>query len=373
MGSESLPRFPRKCRLLFGLVLVTGIVNLNSVQFARGQPLQAGQGAAPAASNTAWAQKPIFLDVTATDSSGKAVADLEPFDLSLKDEDQPRKILGFRRTDGVVGSKLDPPVEVIIVLDAVNLPYQAVTRLRLDLDRFLRANDGHLTQPVSIYMLTSQGLRVQPSPSKDGNALAAMLDGSVGTVRARDLSGGVYSLQEQFEDSIKAVTGMTENLAHRPGRKVVIWLGPGWPLLTERFFIQTNESRPAYFRQLASLKNSLREARVTIYSLYTLAGITPTLWQRYAKPVREAGKMEIGYMGLQVLAEYTGGRVLPPSNDVKSQIDQCVAEIGEYYTIAMMPPATNGHDEYHDLKVAVNRPGVVARTFSGYHNEPAAQ
>ena len=94
---------------------------------------------------------------------------------------------------------MDPPVEVIIVLDAVNLPYQAATRLRLEVDKFLSENGGHLAQPVSIYIFASEGLRVQPAPSKDGNALAAMLDQSTGTVRARDLSGGVYSLQEQFQ------------------------------------------------------------------------------------------------------------------------------------------------------------------------------
>ena len=332
------------------------------------------QSAASESGSAAAAQRhPIFLDVQVTDGNGKAVTDLEPFDLSLMDENQPRKILGFRRTDGTVGSKFDPPVEVIIVLDALNLPYQAAARLRLEIDKFLRANGGKLAQPVSIYMLTSQGLRVQPAASKDGNMLAEMLDNSVGTVRARDLSGGVFSLQEQYQDSIKAISGMAESLSHRAGRKIVIWLGPGWPLLTERFFIQTNVSRPAYFRQLAALENKLREARITIYSLYTLAGITPVLWQGYIKPVREAGKMEIGDMALQVLALHSGGRVLDPSNDVKSQIEECVAEVGEYYTIAFTPPPTVVADEYRDLKVTVNKPGLVVRTFSGYYNEPGAQ
>lgn len=348
------------CLLILSLL---GCCTFTSAQSA------AQQGASAAAAQ----QRPIFLDLLVTDASGKTIRDLEPFDLSLTDENQPRKILGFRRTDGTVGSKLDPPVEVIIVLDALNLPYQAAARLRLDVDRFLRANGGHLTQPVSIYMLTSQGLRVQPAPSKDGNALAEMLDSSVGTVRARDLAGGVYSLQEQFEDSFKAISGMAENLSHRPGRKMVLWLGSGWPLLTERFFIQTNESRPAYFRQLAALVNNLREARITLYSLYPIVGITPMLWQGYVKPVREPGKMEIGYMALQVLAVHTGGRVLQPSNDVKSQIEECLSDIGEYYTIAFMPPPASVPDEYHDLKVTVNRPGTVVRTSSGYYNEPAAQ
>ena len=314
-------------------------------------------------------QRPIFLDVVVTDSSGKPVSDLEPFDFSILDENQPRKILGFRRTDGASGSKLDPPVEVIIVLDAVNMPYQVAARQRLEIEKFLRENDGHLAQPVSIFMFTSEGLRVQPAPSRDGNALAAMLDQSTGTVRARDAAGGIYSLDEQFKSSYQTISGMAENLSRKPGRKVVIWLGPGWPLLTERFFIQTDVSRETYFRQIAALQNKLRDARVTLYSLYTTAGLTNTLYQGYLKPVREIRKMEIGDMALQVLAVHTGGRVLDPSNDVKAQIDECVSEIGEYYTLAFMPPPAAKADEYHDVKVLVNKPGVKVRTISGYYNE----
>ena len=169
------------------------------------------------------------------------------------------------------------------MLDAVNMPYQVATRLRLEIEKFLRENDGHLAQPVSIYMFTSEGLRVQPAPSRDGNALAAMLDQSTGTVRARDSAGGIYSLEEQFKSSYQTISGMAENLSHKPGRKVVIWLGPGWPLLTERFFIQTDVSRETYFRQIAALQNKLRDARVTLYSLFTTAGLTNTLYQRLSE------------------------------------------------------------------------------------------
>jgi VWFA-related protein len=329
------------------------------------------QGAASAAAAPAAKQRPIFLDVLVTDSSGKPVADLEPFDFSVLDENQPRKILGFRRTDGTTGSKLDPPVEVIIVLDAVNMPYQVAARFRLEIEKFLHENNGHLAQPVSIYMFTSEGLRVQPAPSRDGNALATMLDQSTGTVRARDAAGGIYSLAEQFKSSYQTISGMAENLSRKPGRKIVIWLGPGWPLLTERFFIQTDVSRETYFRQIAALQNKLRDARVTLYSLFTTAGLTNTLYQGFLKPVREMRKMEIADMALQVLAIHTGGRVLEPSNDVKGQIDACVAEIGEYYTLALMPPPAAKEDEYHDLKVQVSKPAMNVRTISGYYNEPA--
>jgi len=315
-------------------------------------------------------QRPIFLDVVVTDGANKPVADLEPFDFSVLDESHPRKVMGFRRTDGATGSKLDPAVEVIIVLDAVNLPYQPVTRLRLELEKFLRANGGHLTQPVSIYIFASDGLHVQPAPSKDGNALANLLDESGGTMRARDITGGVYALEEQYKDSYKAITGIAENMSHKPGRKVLIWLGSGWPLLSERYFIQTDVSRQTYYHQLAALQNKLREARMTIYCLYGTAGLTNRLYEKFLEPVREARKMEIGSMGLQVLALHTGGRVLGPSNDVKGLMDACLGEIGEYYTLALMPPQAAKPDEYHDLKVQVNRPGVTVRTVVGYYNEP---
>lgn len=355
------------CLFVFSLLCVSTFACAQQ----KGDPTEAAPASTAAQADLK--QRPIFLDVLVTENSGRPVSDLEPFDFSVLDENQPRKVIGFRRTDGTVGSKLEPPVEVIIVLDAVNLPYQAATRLRLEIEKFLHENGGQLPQPVSIFMFTSEGLRVQPAPSKDGNALAAMLDQSTGTVRARDLAGGVYSLQEQFQSSYKTISGIAENLSHKPGRKVVIWLGPGWPLLTERFFIQTDVSRETYFRQIAALQNKLREARVTVYSLFTISGVTNTLYENYLKPVREVRKMEIGDMALQVLALHSGGRVLDPSNDVKAQIDACVAEIGEYYTIAFMPPPAAKADEYHDVTVMVNKPGVTVRTNTGYYNEPAGR
>ena len=172
-----------------------------------------GQAGAPVTSaqpgvSRAASSARIDLDMVVDDASGKPVPDLEPFDFSLLDRDQTRKILAFRRTDGTTGNRFDPPVEVIIILDAVNLPYQAVTLQRQEVEKFLQRNGGHLAQPVSIFVYSSQGLHVQPAPSKDGNALSKMLDQSTGTVRARDLSGGVYSLMEQFQDSFNTINGV---------------------------------------------------------------------------------------------------------------------------------------------------------------------
>jgi VWFA-related protein len=312
----------------------------------------------------------ISLDVVVTDGTGRPVADLEPFDLSLDDNNQPRKILAFRRTNGTVGNQFDPPVEVILLIDAVNLPYQAITLQRLEVEKFLRLNGGQLTFPTSVFLFSSQGLHVQPMPSKDGNALAHALDNTKGTVRARDLSGGVYSLAEQFQDSFRTMQEIAENEARKPGRKILIWIGPGWPLLTERFFIETNESRRNYFQQLVALTKKLREARITIYNVAPIVGVTRELYKDYLKPVTDPRKMEIGDLALEVLAVATGGRVLTPSNDLVALIQTCERDIGPYYTITFEPPQPTAADEFHSLHVQVNRDGLIARTNSGYFDEP---
>lgn len=325
----------------------------------------------PVTPQAASSQNKISVDMLVADRSGKLVGGLEPTDFTILDNGQPRKILSFRRTDGTLGSRTDPPVEVIIVLDAVNLPYQAVTLQRLEIEKFLRQNEGHLTQPTSVFIFSSQGLHIQPAPSKDGNAIATALDQSTGTVRSRGTAGDVYGLAEQFQSSVKTLSDIAENEAHRPGRKILIWVGPGWPMLIDRHFIQTNESKEGYFHSVVSMSRKLREARITLYSIYAIAGVSSHgLYEAYLKPLQEPRKAETGHLALQVLALQTGGRVIDASNELPSQIASCMADIGAYYTLTFAAPAAARADEYHDLKVQVSQPETAVRTNGGYYDQP---
>ena len=343
--------------------------------FSQQGGLQANPDVAQASSAAA-ASAPLVrmnIDVLVNDKDGKPVPDLEPTDFTLLDDNQPRKILGFRRTNGMAGSKFDSPVEVIVVLDSVNMAYQAVTQLRLQLQRFLRANGGHLAQPVSVFIYGSEGLHVQPAPSRDGNALAAMLDTAVGTMRSRATAAGDYGLAEQFTSSIQTLKGIAENEAHKPGRKLLVWLGNGWPLLDSRKFIKSNEGEQRHFQNIVEVSKKLREARITIYGIYTLNSASDHfLYEAYLKPVKDFHHADAGNLSMQVLARQTGGRVLEPSNEIASQIDNCIADIGEYYTLTFAVPAPAQPNEYHDLKVQVAQPGMMVRTTSGYYNQPLA-
>jgi VWFA-related protein len=313
----------------------------------------------------------MSLDVLVADKAGKPVGGLEPTDFSLLDSGQPRKILAFRRTDGIAGNRFDPPVELIIVLDAVNQAYQPVTLERLELEKFLRQNGGQLAQPTSIFLFSSLGLHIQEVPSKDGNALAEALDHSTGTVRASGSNSDPFGMFQRFQTSIQTISGIAENEARKPGRKVLVWIGPGWPMLADPRFVQSNESRQGFYRSAISLSKKLREARIALYGIYTPnAPDGRFLYLSFLKPLQDPHKAEAAHLSLQVLATQTGGRVIDSSNDLQGQIAACIGDIGAYYTLTFAPPSANHADEYHDLKVVVDQPGPTVRTNSGYYNEP---
>jgi VWFA-related protein len=330
---------------------------------AAGQQDSTPASAPPSSAAVSATSKPgrIFLDVVVSDASGKLAGDLEPFDFTIVDNGQPRKVMSYRRTDGVAGSKFDPPVEVVFVVDAVNLSYRVVSLLRLDLEKFLRQNGGHLSQPVSILIFGSKGMDVQQEPSRDGNALASNLDKPKPLIRAMGSAGDVYGEAEQFQKSMNTLAGIAENEGRKPGRKMVIWMGPGWPFLEDARIIQTNESRQAYFKTIVDLSHKLREARITLYCLFPAAGIlSEGTYETYLKPVLRAHDAQPGNLALEV------------SNDVPGQIGDCIRDIGAYYTLSFTPAPAGHADEYHELRVEVTRTGLTARTNAGYYDQPPA-
>jgi VWFA-related protein len=181
---------------------------------------------------------------------------------------------------------------------------------------------------------------------------------------------GVFGDVERLDTSVQTMATIADNEARKPGRKMLIWIGPGWPWLVGSRYVQSNESRQSYFRSIVQLSKKLREARISLYSIYTLLGTGVVAHAAYAKPVRDPRKADPANLGLQVLATQTGGRVLDPSNDLAGQIENCIADIGTYYTLSFAPPPAAQVDEYHDLKVQASQPGSSVRTYTGYYDQP---
>jgi hypothetical protein len=130
-------------------------------------PLLAGQApdAVATANRPSEGTAVIKLNVVVNDKSGKPVPDLEQKDFTIIDNKQPQPILSFEAVSGAHAKA--EPVEVIIIIDAVNLPYTRVAYARDQLKRFLKQEGGQLTFPAMIGFLTDKGLDVQGVPTRD--------------------------------------------------------------------------------------------------------------------------------------------------------------------------------------------------------------
>lgn len=208
----------------------------------------------------------IQLDLVVTDAADKPVSDLQPWDFKVLDNGQPRKILTFRSYNETA-AKPDPPVEVILVLDTVNLPFSQVAIVRSQVEQFLRQDGGHLKQPVLLVLYTNAGVRVQQRPTLDGNAEADVVNQIKGTVRTIDPAMGGDGMVERFALSVHQLASIAENEALQAGRKLLIWVGPGWPMLNQPTDVYSEKDQRRNFDGVVELSTKLREARMPVYSV----------------------------------------------------------------------------------------------------------
>jgi VWFA-related protein len=313
----------------------------------------------------------IKLDVVVDDGTGKPVQGLQPWDFKILDDSQPRKVLSFRAFDGVTVMP-DPAVEVILVMDTLNLPFQQVAFVRGEIGQFLRQNGGKLKQPLTLVLLTDAGIRFQPRPSTDGNAIASVVDGIKGSVSVINPAMGGEGYMERFQRSAKAMDNIVQNEARKPGRKLLIWVGPGWPILNRPSDGYSDREQRRNFDNIVELSTALRQARITAYSVAPSSAATPNalLYKSFLNAVKTYRDADFGNMALKVLVTQTGGKILGPDNDLAGQINRCIEDANAFYQISFDPPAAVHADEYHDLKATVDKPGLVVRTDSGYYNQP---
>ena len=248
----------------------------------------------------------ISLDIVVTGKSGNPVSGLGLNDFTLLDNGEPRSILSFRAIDTTV-QKPDPPVEVILLIDTINVGSAYVAFERDEMAKFLRQNGGRLAQPVSVFMLTNDGVLAQPHPSSDGHALADGLAQIEYKVRTLRQSGGSWSRAELFQKSLRNLTSIIGSETKKPGRKLLIWASVGWPMF-DNSDVSTSKGLRQYFDTIVGLSTSLREARISLYSTYSGTSLSLVdYYKTFLKGVRSPGNAGPGNLALGVLAEQSGG------------------------------------------------------------------
>jgi VWFA-related protein len=314
----------------------------------------------------------IWLDVVVTDKSGNPISGLQQQDFTILDSKQPDPILSFSATDD--GSKAPDPVQVSFLVDAVNTGTQSVGFVHDQLDKFLRQNGGQLSLPTSMFVFTDKGTQLQAA-TRDGNALADFLKSDQSGLRIIGRSQGFYGAVDRFTLSIRAIEQFTVYESKIPGRKLMIWISPGWPLLSGPRVELSQKNEEWLFSTIVGLSKAMREARIALYSVDPL-GLADAVssrtfyYQEFLKGVPSANKVQSGNVALQVLATQSGGRVLNSSNDIARLFADCLVDAKAYYTLSFEAPPADHPNEYHSLEVKVDKPGLIARTRTGYYAQP---
>jgi VWFA-related protein len=316
----------------------------------------------------------IEIDIVVANKSGAPISGLQQQDFTLLDDKQPQKIQSFLAFDETTAATT-PPQQVVLLIDAVNTSYTSMGMERLQLAKFLQRDGGQLPLPTSFVFLTDTSTQIQPNASRDGNALVNLLNSNQSGLRISNRSQGVYGAAERLQISIRALEQLIAYESKQPGKKLVIWISPGWAFLSGPNIDLSAKDQEYLFNTVVRLSQQMREARMTLYSVDPLgmsdAGSSRTFYyQSFLKGVPAAKKVQYGDLALQVLATQSGGRVLNSSNDIDNLIASCLTDAKAFYTMAFDSPRADHPNEYHSLEVKVDKPSVTARTRTGYYAQP---
>ena len=308
----------------------------------------------------------IKLDVVVTDTSGTPIPGIPPTDFTVLDNGEPSSIFSFQAFDGV-SAKPDPPVEVILVIDTLQVPGDLIRYERDSVETFLRRNGGHLAAPVSVFTLLDGGLWQVGETSSDGNALATLLARNRDLALIHRLPGGLKASPSR--DALKSLGAIATSERQRPGRKLLLWVGPGWGAGSGAYGEGLDPGQDTFYN-VWWFNTLLREARIALYSFSVEGPDTSQLYRGYLPGVESFLRPHFMHFYRKVLAVESGGLVLDRSDDLVGQIESCVREAGVFYTLSLNPSHADHVDEYHSLQVHIDRPGLTARTKTGYYDQP---
>ncbi|MGA7156260.1 MAG: VWA domain-containing protein [Acidobacteriaceae bacterium] len=318
------------------------------------------------------ARQPILLDVLVT-KSNKPVPNLKQQDFTILDDGQPANILLFHPHNiaDVPANEVDASTTIIILIDQVNTPFNDVTYIRQGIQQYLRQNNGSLNHPVTLAFFTEKGLQMQTQPSIDGNALSAALDKQVQGFRIIQDSTQ-YGGSQRMALSLDALQNLVDTEKTRPGRKLVLWVSPGWPYLNGPEDILTAGQQQQTLSTAIRLSTGLRQARITLDSIDPQgagehASITAYLYKDFLNPLTDPSKAHLGNLNLRVIAAQSGGRVFEGNNLVLNELNDATDDLNAFYTIEI-PQAPSTHpNQFHTIEIKLPNPKLKVITRNGYY------
>jgi len=371
------------------------------------------------------------VDVTVTDPKGQPVHGLKQSDFTIKEDGKPQPVRNFQevRENLPPAASAPPPLPPnvytnhqpapttsavnILLLDALNTtPADQVTMRQesmkylksmprgtrvavLGLSSSLRILQGFTSDPaILIAAVDSKKNRALPSPFIDNDS-GGVLDDQVESQSDLENDDTAAMLQ-QFENdltttqqdirnrmTLEALNQIAAYVAAIKGRKNLIWFTEGMPLnIFPTGGMNDLVEMTDYAKDLRKTADLLTAAEVAVYPVdarrlfnnpalgadQELTTINKNTGARVAAKQQVYLQNKGGQMlGMEAVAEATGGTAAYNTNDLKTAVAKAIENGSNYYTVSYVPPDPQYDGRYHTIDVEVARPDVRLSYRKGYN------
>jgi VWFA-related protein len=418
------------------------------------------QSASPSSSTFSSNTELVLVPVHVLDGAGRPMRELKQQDFVLKSDGVPQRIALF---DEVQTSSTPPPQPaaakradakqpaaprfsnfyedgapeqlLIVAIDMLNTPVMMQGWARDQLIKYLQHNPPRL--PVEVVAITPSGLRQVHAFTSDTAALIESIKHVQSHISQRDTrerlfphldQGGnidsysslVTAQQERqaFDDLRNVDNGSVtlhsfEQIAWAysgiPGRKTVLWLTSGFPILQEvpdgaamightqvapggmagsfnqTGIIPVSAGRHLSNQLLPDLQRAfttMNRSNVVVYPIDVAGLPLEDMWD-ISQPPGLYTHPELSHFGpalpdesaadrdgMKELARRTGGNTCTAGNSLSECLDQALTESTDYYLLGFYVPQQQRKDGWHKLKVSVNPGHGEVRARSTYYLHP---
>jgi VWFA-related protein len=363
---------------------------------------------------------------------GEPVTDLKREDFKVFDNGKEQKISSFsiassngklpsspvKLPPGVYTNQLmakpgTPQSVTVILLDMQNTNARAGTAMsqqiwaRQQVVKFLQTI--HPEDRVGVYLLTGNGLKVLHDYTTDSSGLLRALnaygDGKTIPDVSQDetmsfgtdmvtlnnwVTTGASGAQRDFYmiDRVKGTLAVIEfianHLASLPGRKNLVWVSTGFPLMIgygPHAFNDPQRIQATFDEEITRTVKAVNDANVAIYpvderGLQTDQRFNAENQKVNLKPKLGMGPTVANQETMEEMASRTGGKAFYNTNDLKKAIRDAIDDASTTYTLGFYPSDEEYDGKFHKLTVKVEHPGIGydVRYRKGYYdfqNKPA--
>jgi len=334
----------------------------------------------------------VVLDVVVLDRAGNPVSNLDASQFTVFEDGAPQTLKHFETSILTsADSAKHPPVNGtadlakignapvdILVFDELNSRFEDMAYARAEMEKYLKRLPEVLPVPTQLVAAGDSRFVVLHDYTQNREDLLKALDAHLPQYPWQMMrNAGDYGALERMAQTLGILGQIADASKGTPGRKNVVWLGSGYPMVDTTQFDPDDQAKMLTVIKTATQR--MLASRVTLYVVdpggvqgqtqedTSVDGTSPTGTSGNGLgPL--SGKLEFSNFAAE-----TGGEVFAERNDLDIAVDQGLRDASSYYTLTYTPTSNrNDAAAYRKIRVVMKDKSLHAITRAGYFPGPVS-